>query len=63
MQTSLPGTSVALTTYQITSVNGACLSAGGNVRCLNIVVSPGGQMRMCDPSRTSTANNNDPMAC
>jgi len=54
---------VALTTYQITSRNGTCVASGGNVRCLNIVVSPAGQTRMCDPSLTSTATNNDPMAC
>ena len=54
---------VALTTFQITSPNGSCVAAGGSVRCLDIVVSPGGQTRMCDPSLTSTTTNNDPMAC
>ncbi|MDR3453694.1 MAG: GspH/FimT family pseudopilin [Rhodoferax sp.] len=62
-QTADSGAAVALTTYQITSTNGTCVAAGGAVRCLNIVVSPAGQMRMCDPSLTSTATNNDPMAC
>jgi type IV fimbrial biogenesis protein FimT len=30
-------------------IGGACASAGGPMRCLRIVVSPGGQVRMCDP--------------
>jgi type IV fimbrial biogenesis protein FimT len=31
---------------------GACKTAGGDepMRCLNIVVTPGGRVRMCDPS-------------
>lgn len=28
----------------------ACLDAGGRVRCLRIVVTAGGQIRMCDPA-------------
>lgn len=54
---------VALTTYQVTSSSGTCVAAGGSVRCLDVIVSPAGQTRMCDPSLTSTATNNDPMAC
>lgn len=54
---------IALTTYQITSPSGTCVAAGGNVRCLDVIVSPAGQTRMCDPSLTSSATNNDPMAC
>ena len=29
---------------------GACVAASGPMRCLNIVVTPGGQIKMCDPS-------------
>jgi len=29
---------------------GACVLAGGPVRCWNIVVAPGGQVRLCDPA-------------
>lgn len=57
------GATITPTTYTITSSSGSCVSAGGNIRCLNIVVSPAGQMKMCDPSLTSTTSNNNPMAC
>jgi type IV fimbrial biogenesis protein FimT len=36
-----------------------CITAGGSVRCLRIVVSAGGQIRMCDPALPST----DAQAC
>jgi len=39
---------------------GDCFSAGGPMRCQRIVVSPGGQSRMCDPF-ISTAG--DPRTC
>ncbi len=39
--------------------SGDCQNAGGAVRCLNIQVPAGGQVRMCDPSRPDT----DPQAC
>jgi type IV fimbrial biogenesis protein FimT len=61
--TTASGAAVALTTYTITSSSGSCVSAGGNIRCLNIVVAPAGQMRMCDPSLTITTSNNNSMAC
>ncbi|MFM9968988.1 MAG: GspH/FimT family pseudopilin [Burkholderiales bacterium] len=38
---------------------GTCASASGKMRCLRVVVSPGGQVRMCDPKFTST----DPQGC
>jgi len=43
-------------------VAGACRAAGGNVRCLNVVVTLGGQIRMCDPQLTIT-NAADPQSC
>lgn len=41
---------------------GACATAGGPMRCLRVVVSTGGQVRMCDP-KLSTSNPSDPQAC
>lgn len=35
----------------------ACLDAGGNVRCLRLIIAPGGQSRMCDPSLPSPPAN------
>ena len=32
----------------------ACLASGGNARCMRLMVAPGGQVRMCDPSLPST---------
>jgi len=39
---------------------GACAAAGGPIRCLNVVVSPGGQVRICDPNVTAAK---DTRAC
>ena len=38
---------------------GTCVADGGPMRCLRIVVSPTGQVRMCDPA----AGGSDPRAC
>jgi type IV fimbrial biogenesis protein FimT len=38
---------------------GTCVSAGGEMRCLNVIVTSGGTVRMCDPAVAST----DPRAC
>ena len=43
-------------TVQITATEGSCVQAGGEIRCLNITVSPAGQVRMCDPA-ISTAGD------
>jgi type IV fimbrial biogenesis protein FimT len=38
-------------TIQVTNpTGGACVAASGPMRCLNVVILPGGQIRMCDPS-------------
>lgn len=42
---------------------GECKADGGNRRCLQIIVTPGGRVRMCDPSVDSVANPNDTRAC
>ena len=48
------GTSV---TVQVTNpTGGSCASAGGPMRCLNIVVTPGGQAKMCDPAVTAAGD-------
>jgi len=39
---------------------GTCAAASGPLRCLNINVSPGGQIRVCDPKVTDTK---DTRAC
>lgn len=45
--TTLMGTS----TFQFTNPSGgACASASGPMRCLNVTVTPSGQIKMCDPS-------------
>jgi len=50
----------AAVSIDITPRNEAqCLTAGGNVTCLRIVVSPAGQVRMCNPHIAT----GDPQAC
>jgi type IV fimbrial biogenesis protein FimT len=46
------------------SSGGACATAGtpAGMRCLRVVVTPGGQVRMCDPARPVTTPP-DPQAC
>jgi type IV fimbrial biogenesis protein FimT len=39
---------------------GTCAAAGGAMRCLNVVVSIGGQARLCDPAATAAG---DTRAC
>ncbi len=50
--TSNPTTSVATLTVQLTSASSTCVASGGSVRCLNVIVSPGGDARICDPARS-----------
>jgi len=45
------------------SAPGACKADGGDRRCLRIVVTPGGRVRMCDPSVDGVADPNDTRAC
>ncbi|MCJ0765185.1 GspH/FimT family pseudopilin [Variovorax terrae] len=61
--TTNPALNVATLTIQVGSSQGSCLAGGGTLRCLNVMVMPAGQIRMCDPSLTSTTTNNDAMAC
>lgn len=41
---------------QITATEGSCVKDGGEVRCLSVIVSPAGQVRMCDPSISSAGD-------
>lgn len=46
--------------FSITNpTGGTCAAAGGEMRCLNIVVASTGQIRVCDPAVSS----GDPRAC
>ena len=36
---------------------GACVASSGPMRCLRIVVTPGGQARMCDTAVTDTSDS------
>lgn len=47
------------TTIDISNPSGACAADGGDLTCLRIVVTPGGQVRMCNPRFPS----GDPQAC
>jgi type IV fimbrial biogenesis protein FimT len=48
-------------TFQFTyPAAGACAAASGPLRCLNINISPGGQIRVCDPKVTDAK---DTRAC
>ncbi|WP_432727431.1 GspH/FimT family pseudopilin [Variovorax sp. W6] len=58
--TTNPTTSIAALTVQLSSASGTCVASGGSVRCLNVIVSPGGDSRICDPARSGTT---DPMTC
>lgn len=41
---------------------GTCAAVSGPMRCLRVVVTPGGQVRMCDPALTNTRPE-DAQAC
>ncbi|WP_164931964.1 GspH/FimT family pseudopilin [Janthinobacterium sp. 17J80-10] len=44
------------------TTGGDCVTAGGEMRCLRVVVTSAGQVRMCDPARPVTTPP-DPQAC
>lgn len=57
---TLPAGNLAL--FDVTAPGyGNCASAGGEIRCLRVVVSATGQIRMCDPA--ITAASTDPRKC
>jgi len=55
--TPIPAANIAIDISNPTAGN--CVAADGNIRCLRLVVSLGGQIRMCDPALPS----NDAQAC
>lgn len=64
--TQNPTTAVQALTVDLSSTTGACVNAGGPIRCLRLVVSPAGDVRMCDLARTTSAASSallDPMSC
>ncbi len=52
-------TSAGVTISVTNPSGGACQSAGGGMRCLNVVVPVGGQIRLCDPALPSS----NPQSC
>jgi type IV fimbrial biogenesis protein FimT len=56
--TPLGGTTLAADeVIQFTNpAGGNCTAAGGPMRCLNVVITRGGQVRLCDPSVTAAAD-------
>lgn len=53
-------TNVAATvTITISNTIGGSCTPAGPMRCLNVIVTTGGQIRMCDPAKAST----DPQGC
>jgi len=57
---NLDGTST-VTQFDVSNPAGGSCQPGGPMRCLRLVISGGGSLRMCDP--TSTLPANDPRAC
>lgn len=50
-----------LTRVDVSNAVGPCLAVGGSMRCLRVVVTGGGSIRMCDPTPTIVAP--DPRVC
>jgi len=51
----VPAAPIATTIFSITNPQGgACQSSSGPMRCLNVTVQSGGQIRICDPQLPST---------
>ena len=55
-----PTSAAGLFSVDVKSPAGSCLKDGGNVRCLRVVVTTGGEVRMCDPKQTAIT---DPTRC
>ncbi len=54
-----PATTTSTVTINISSTAGACAADGGPITCLRLLVSPAGQIRMCNPKLASS----DPQGC
>lgn len=57
---SLGQASQAATIAITNPTRGTCVNTGGQVRCLNVTVTMGGQIKTCDPALATGA---DPRAC
>ncbi len=49
----------AMTITVTDPIGGTCAAAGGPMRCLNVIVATGGQIRMCNPALPNT----NPQGC
>jgi type IV fimbrial biogenesis protein FimT len=49
-------TLAAAVTIQVKNPSGGACAPTGPMRCLNVVVSPGGQVKMCDPAVSATGD-------
>jgi type IV fimbrial biogenesis protein FimT len=58
--TTNPNSAAATLTIEVGSTVGTCAASGGSVRCMRVVLTPGGEARICDPARTAS---NDSMKC
>lgn len=54
-----PATTTATVTIDITPATGQCAAGGGAITCLRLLVTPAGQIRMCNPAMAS----GDPQGC
>jgi type IV fimbrial biogenesis protein FimT len=54
-------TGAAITQLDFSNSTGTCETAGGTMRCLRITVSPGGQVKLCDPKVDPAGT--DPRRC
>jgi type IV fimbrial biogenesis protein FimT len=55
---------VANATFDVTPSDAStCKASTGNMRCLRVVVTASGRVRMCDPSVNPVLNPNDTRAC
>jgi type IV fimbrial biogenesis protein FimT len=48
-------------TFDISDNSDLCVASGGTTRCLRVVATPGGQIRMCDPDPALASSN--PQSC
>ncbi|NKI95016.1 GspH/FimT family pseudopilin [Rhizobacter sp. SG703] len=60
--TTSPASSAALLSIAVGASGQSCAPAG-TTRCLKVVVSPAGEVRMCDPARSAGNTAADAMSC
>jgi type IV fimbrial biogenesis protein FimT len=52
-----------ITQIDIRNAAGVCQDKGGRLRCLRVMLSNGGDVRMCDPAVDPAIDKNDPRLC